>query len=80
MSGLVGRHLPSLCGRPNQRQPVPQIQRITDQPGCGSVGDAEHTAQFGGGEVTYGWGAFPAEPDWVFGAGQPALGDGFAGV
>ncbi len=31
-TGLVGRRLPGLRGRPHRRQPVPQIQRIPDQP------------------------------------------------
>ena len=34
VSGLVGRHLPSSGGRPGQPEPVPQIQGISDQPGC----------------------------------------------
>ena len=80
MAGLVGRQLPSLGSRPNQGEPVPQIQRITNQPGCGAVGDPQYAAEFGGCEVGDGGGAVPAQPDRMFGAGQPTVGDGVAGV
>jgi hypothetical protein len=59
---------------------MPQIQRIPDHSGRGSVGHAEHTAEFSGGETADGWGAVPAQPDRVFGAGQPTLGDRLTGM
>jgi hypothetical protein len=72
VAGLVGRHLPRLGGCPDTAEPVPQIQRVTDQPGCGAVGDPQHTAEFGGCEVGDGGGAVPAQPHRVLGAGQPS--------
>ena len=59
---------------------MPQIQRVTDQTCCRSVGDAQHTAQFGGGEITCCRGALPAQPDRVFNTGQPAGGHPLAGM
>ena len=80
MAGLVGRHLPSLGNCPNPRQPVPQIQRITDQPGCGAIRHLKDAAEFGGCEVGDGGGAVPAQPDQMLGAGQPALHHRVAGL
>ena len=80
MAGLVGRQLPSLGSCPDTAEPVPQVQRITDQPGCGAVGDPQYAAEFGGCEVGDGGGAVPAQPDRMFGAGQPTLYHGVAGV
>jgi hypothetical protein len=51
---------------------------VPDHSGRGSVGHAEHTAEFCGSETADGWGAVPAQPDRVFGAGQPTLHDRLA--
>ena len=80
VAGLIGRHLTGLGGRPNEPEPVPQIQRITDQTCCRPVGDAQHTAQFGGGEIPYCRGALPAQLDGVFSTGQPAVHHPLAGM
>jgi hypothetical protein len=50
------------------------------RPACCPVGDAQHTAEFGGGEASNGRGALPAQPDRVFDTGQPALRDGVPGM
>jgi hypothetical protein len=80
VAGLVGRHLPSLGGCPNPRQPVPQIQRITNQPARRAIRHLKDAAEFGGCEVGDGGGAVPAQPDRMLGAGQPTVGDGVAGL
>ena len=60
VAGLVGRHLPGQRGRPNRAEPVPQVQRVCDQPGRRAVGHAQHATQFGGTEPGDGRGAVPA--------------------
>ena len=45
------------------RKPVPQIQCVTYQPVSRPIGDAQHTAQFGGGKIADGRGAVPTQPD-----------------
>jgi hypothetical protein len=57
-----------------------QIQGVADESARCPVGDAEHTAEFGGGELSDRRGAVPAQPDRVFGAGQLALCNRVAGV
>ena len=79
-AGLVGRQLPGEGGTPDGPEPVPQIQSVTDQPARRSVGDAQYTAEFGGGEVGDGGGAVPTQPHRMLTAGQPTLGYGVAGV
>ena len=59
---------------------MPQIQRGADQPGRGAVGHAQRTAEFGGREIPDRRGAGPAQPNWVFSAGQPALRDSLTRV
>src|SRR4249919_1160877 len=76
--GLIGRHLPSLSSCPHQPQPVPQIQRVGDQPGGGSVREAQRTPQLRRREIPDRRGAVPAQADRPLDAGQPALGDSIA--
>jgi hypothetical protein len=45
VADLVRRRLPRLRSGPDQAQPMPKVQRIGDQLGCGAVGDAQHTSQ-----------------------------------
>jgi hypothetical protein len=59
---------------------MPQIQCIADHSGGGSVGHPQHTTQLSSSETADGWGAVPAQPDRVFGAGQPTLHDRLAGM
>jgi hypothetical protein len=59
---------------------VPQIQGVTDQPARRAIGEAQDAAEFGGCEVGDGGGAVPAQLDRVFGAGQPTLHHGVAGM
>ena len=80
VAGLVGRHVPGCGCCPNQPETMPQIQGVADQSAGCPVGDAQHTAQFGGGEAGDGRSALPAQPDRAFDAGQPAFGDGVAGM
>jgi hypothetical protein len=80
MPGLIGRHLPGLGGRPDQSEAMSPIQGVADESAGCPGGDAQYTAEFGGGEVADCRGAVPAQPDRVFGAGQPALCNRVAGV
>jgi hypothetical protein len=78
--GLIGRHPTGQHRRPDQPQPVPQIQRVGDQLRRDTIGDPQYTTEFGGAEAGHGWGALPAHPDWAFGAGQPTHHDRVAGM
>jgi hypothetical protein len=80
VAGLVGRYLPGERGRANPGEPVPQVQRVCDQPGRRSVGDAQHTTQFGRTEARDGLGAVPAQLYRTFATGQPTLPDGVSGM
>ena len=65
---LMSRHLPGLCGRPGQREPVAEVEGVADEPGSRAIRDTEHTAQLGGREVSDGRGALPTEANGAFGA------------
>jgi hypothetical protein len=72
-TGLVGRHLPSVRGHPDQRQPMPQVESISDEPTRGAIGNPQHTTELSSREVPDRRGALPTQPDRVFGAREPAL-------
>lgn len=57
-----------------------QIQRIGDQLGCRTVGDAERTPQLRRSKIPNSGCPVPTQPDGPFGSGKPALCDGVAGM
>jgi hypothetical protein len=77
VAGLIDRRLPCLGCRPYRREPVPKIQRVSDQPGRRSVRHAQGGAELGRREFGDRRGAFPAQPDRMFytaaTAGQDSL-------
>ena len=73
-AALVGRHLTGEGGGPDQPQPMPQIQRIGDQPGRRPVGDPQYTTKLSRSEVRDSEGALTTQSDRPLRTGQPTLG------
>jgi hypothetical protein len=80
VAGLIDRRLPCLGCRPYRREPVPKIQRVSDQPGRRSVRHAQGGAELGRRELRNGRGAFSAQPHRMLCTLDPARRDRLPGM